>query len=219
MTWLHAAPARTIDLGELRLRRWRADDVDALYEAVLDSLTELRAWMPWAEGYDRAQAVQYCTAVTPAGWEAGSDFLYAVVTGDGTIVGSCGLHARLGRARLEVGYWVRTAHTGRGIATLAAAGLTREALRLDDVEDVEIHCDRANERSARIPARLGFDLVDEGPRAVQSPGEVGVELVWRMGRSDFPTSPARRLLDATDATDAAHPTDADDATGAAGPDG
>lgn len=150
--------------------------------------------MPWAQDYDLAAARAFL-ATAERGWEERTDQMYALVVPDGTVVGSCGLHARLGPGRLEVGYWVRSSHTGRGFASLAAAGLTAEALRLEDVGQVEIHCDRANQRSAMIPRRLGFRLVEVLPDDVLAPGEEGVELVWRMEARSFRTSPARRLLD------------------------
>jgi ribosomal-protein-serine acetyltransferase len=46
-------PDGVITRGPVTLRRWREDDLDALYRAVIESLDHLRPWMPWAAEYTR----------------------------------------------------------------------------------------------------------------------------------------------------------------------
>jgi len=98
------------------------------------------------------------------------------------IVGSAGLHSRVGDGGLEIGYWVHGDWTGRGIATNATAALTDAALALPGIERVEIYHDAANLASGRIPAKLGYARLGErqardlGPAA---PGETGTYLLAR----------------------------------------
>ena len=87
---------------------------------------------------------------------------------------------RIGPGGLEIGYWVRTDRTGRGVATEAAGLLTDAALALPDVDHVEIHHDEANAASGRVPAKLGYALVGRDEVERLNPGEVGVSLVWRI---------------------------------------
>ena len=47
-------PNEQIEHAPVTLRRFRAEDADALFGAVTESLDELRPWMPWAAGYSRA---------------------------------------------------------------------------------------------------------------------------------------------------------------------
>ncbi len=49
-------PDEVIDHGEVRLRRHGDDDLDAVYQAVTESLDHLRPWMPWAADYTRQAA-------------------------------------------------------------------------------------------------------------------------------------------------------------------
>lgn len=114
-------------------------------------------------------------------WAAGGDCLYGIFV-DGAAAGSCGLHRRLGDDGLEIGYWLRTGFTGRGIATRAARLLTSAAFTVEQIELVEIHHDKANLRSAGVPRRLGFALIGEFEDEVQAPRESGVECRWRMTR-------------------------------------
>ena len=65
------------------------------------------------------------------------------------------------RALLEIGYWVAVDQVRQGFATLAAAGLTDAGFGLPGIERVEIHHDRANDVSGRVPSRLGFTRLRE----------------------------------------------------------
>ncbi len=80
---------------------------------------------------------------------------------DGELVGSSGLHRRIGPGGLEIGYWIHPRHLRRGLATEVARQLTDRAFADPSVDRVEIHHDRANAASGGVPAKLGFELVGE----------------------------------------------------------
>jgi ribosomal-protein-serine acetyltransferase len=167
------------------VREWRVEDVPRLHAAVLDSLDELRPWMPWAANEplrlsDRIALVSSWHDL----WDAG-DRMCGMFLGD-EVVGGCGLHQRIGPGGQEIGYWVRTAYTRRGYATAAARALTDLAFTMPGVDRVEIHHDVANLASGRVPAKLGFTCVGDVARAVEAPGETGTQRFWRMLRADWP---------------------------------
>jgi RimJ/RimL family protein N-acetyltransferase len=176
-------PAEVLSNGPVRLRRWRGTDTEDVYRVVMDSLDHLLPWMPWAAGYDRARAAEFM-ALCEHDWDAGLAYNYAVVTGDGEVVGSIGLLRRAGAGGMEIGYWLHPAHTGRGLATAASAALVSAAFALPGVEFVEIVHDLANNASGGVPRRLGFTQVGRRTRSQEpgTPGESGVELVWRLTR-------------------------------------
>ncbi|MHB1594209.1 MAG: GNAT family N-acetyltransferase [Streptosporangiaceae bacterium] len=177
------SPPESLSHGQVTLRRWRDGDAAALLTAVTGSLDELLPWMPWADGYDTDRATGYLSDCE-AQWEAGSAYNYAIVVGE-AIVGSAGLHRRVGKGGLEIGYWVHSAWTGRGIATDAAAALTRAALDLPEVSWVEIYHDAANAASGRIPAKLGYTRLGERPSrdlGPAAPSETGTDVVWQITR-------------------------------------
>ena len=171
--------------GPLVLRRWTSDDVDALSSAVLDSVHHLRPWMPWAaaEPID-IDARRALIAQWHLDWDAGTDHVYGMWAED-TVVGGCGLHARLRGDGLEIGYWVHAGHLRHGYASEAAAALTTAAVDAAHVEFVEIRHDRANVASSRVPARIGYTRIGEEPRVRQTPAEVGVTVIWRMRRETW----------------------------------
>ncbi len=175
------SPPETLSHGPVSLRRWRPDDAAALLAAVIESQEHLRPWMPWADRYDEDRAVEYLRECD-AQWASGNAFAYAIVVG-GQIVGSAGLHNRVGDGGLEIGYWVHGDWTGRGIATDATAALTDAALALPGIDRVEIHHDAANIASGRIPAKLGYVRLGERPTrdlGPAAPGETGTDVVWQV---------------------------------------
>ncbi|MCP2312478.1 MULTISPECIES: GNAT family N-acetyltransferase [Kitasatospora] len=164
----------------LRLRRRRVGDAAGLNAAVTANLAHLRPWMPWAR---TAPAMAYSVEMAAAGeriWDEGTDFMYVVglESDPAVVLGAFGLHGRIGPGALEIGYWVDAAHTGRSIATRAAAELTRAALALPGITRVEIHCDEANLASAAIPRKLGYRLDRIQDAEITAPSETGRKLIW-----------------------------------------
>jgi RimJ/RimL family protein N-acetyltransferase len=84
--------------------------------------------MPWAhEGYDIEDARGFLK-VAVDDWESGAAFNYAIFTAIGELVGAGSMMTRMGPGVLEIGYWIHSAHTGRGYATAAARALASLAL-------------------------------------------------------------------------------------------
>lgn len=95
---------------------------------------------------------------------------------------------RIAKKGLEIGYWVHPAFTGQGFATRAAQALTTLGLSLPGVSHIEIHHDKANVASGRVPLKLGFELVGERPVEAAAPGETGVHCIWRTTRASWTAS-------------------------------
>jgi ribosomal-protein-serine acetyltransferase len=179
------SPPSRLASGPLVLRRWTLDDVTTLAAAVIDSVHHLRPWMPWAadEPID-LEARRAIVRTWSERWDAGTDFTYGMWA-EGTVVGGCGLHARLPGPGLEIGYWVHAGHVRRGYATAAAAGLTSAAFEVPELAYVEIHHDKANIASGRVPPALGFIRIGEERRERRAPLESGTTVLWRMRRETW----------------------------------
>jgi len=173
-------PAELIERGPVTLRRHREEDVDAVFQAVTESVDHLLPWLPWAAAYRRQSAAEFL-AKAAQDWEDGTEYNYAIISG-GTLAGGCGLMARIGPGGLEIGYWVHRAYTRRGLATEASAALVEQAFRLPGIERVEIVHDELNAASGGVPRKLGFTEV--GRRALDQPAlqGTGVGVVWRLLR-------------------------------------
>lgn len=164
--------------GGVVVRRYVAADLPALVDAVNRSLETLRPWMPWAQEPTRVETQREWLVETDRHWAEGTGFTYGVFGPDGDVLGGTGYHVRNGPGVLEIGYWLRTDQEGRGLMTRVAGELTRVAGEVPGAARVEIHCDRANARSAAIPRRLGYTFVREEPVEPAAPGHSGVLQVW-----------------------------------------
>jgi RimJ/RimL family protein N-acetyltransferase len=191
-----AGPAYRVETRRLVMRCWRPQDIDLADEAALVSLEHLRPWMAWArdEPRPRAESVDLLRELRGK-FDLGESFFYAILDADERrILGGIGLHLRQGPDTRELGYWIRVDEINKGLATEAAAALTRVALEIDEVGRVVIRCEVANLRSARIPAKLGFTHEATLRRAgVSADGSPCDEMLWTLLREEFAASPAWQL--------------------------
>ena len=166
--------------GPVTLRRYRADDLDALTQAVSESADHLRPWLPWVAGHSRESEAEFL-AQTARDWESGTAYNYAILA-EGVLVGGCGLMSRIGPGGLEIGYWVHRDWTRRGLATTASAALVDAAFRLPGVDRIEIVHDELNLASAGVPRKLAFTEVGRRPLDLPPPAGTGIGVVWRLTR-------------------------------------
>ena len=89
-------PDEVIEHGPVTLRRYREDDLDALLEAVTESLGHLRPWMPWAADYSRESAREFLAGSIKR-WDEGTEYNYAITTA-GALAGGVGLMPGSARA-------------------------------------------------------------------------------------------------------------------------
>lgn len=153
-------PAYRILTPRLELRCWEPSDAPRLKAMIDDNLEHLRPWMPWI--HHEPTTLEEKVALLRkfrARFDLDEDFTYAMFArADGCLVGGCGLHPRQGPGALEIGYWVARDRVGRGLATEAAAALTRVAFEVHQVDRVEIRVEPTNVASSTIPRKLGYCL-------------------------------------------------------------
>lgn len=142
----------------LLIRAPRAGDGAAVHEGITESLDELRPWMPWAQGEQTVETAEAYVREAQAAFVARRHLpLNLYLREGGTYVGGSGLHdIDWAVPRFEIGYWIRTSMTGRGLATEATVRIAEFAFDELGAERVEIWCDARNERSAAVAQRAGF---------------------------------------------------------------
>lgn len=175
-----SAPPEWIETERLVLRRELPNDAVAIADAIARNRTRLLPWMGWATD-EAAQVATQIARIAEAGehWNAGEMFDYGIFDRvDGLFMGKIGLHRRIGPHGMELGYWLDAEAEGRGVITEATTRLVREALDMDGISRVEIHCDEANSRSRAVPERLGFVLDRIEQRPIAAASETGRHLVW-----------------------------------------
>lgn len=126
--------------------------------AIVESIDELRPWMPWATIIPTPEESETRLRQKQLDFLARKDLqLLLFLKGTHTLVGSSGLHRiNWDVPKFEIGYWVRTPFARQGYITEAVAGISDFAFQQLGAKRVEIRCDAQNMRSAAVPRRLGF---------------------------------------------------------------
>lgn len=189
-------PPYRIATKRLVIRCWNPDDAPRLSEALAESRDELLPWLPWAADEPRPldDRVELLRSFRGR-FDLGEDFTYGIFDPkERSVLGGTGLHTRAGPDALEIGYWIRTGRTGRGLATEAAAALTRVCFELLGLDRVEIRAEPGNDASLAIPAKLGF--AREGMLRRRLPGGDGTKrdvVVCSLFAAEYPGSPASKV--------------------------
>jgi aminoglycoside 6'-N-acetyltransferase len=162
-----------LETARLRVRRFRADDLETLI--AYRSQPETALYQSWDAPFPRAEAEEFlaelaeCHPDTPGQW-----FQFAIERReDGRLIGDIGLKAYLDEipGTMEIGYTLDAALTGHGYATEAVAAVLDYALVARAKRAVQAWADRRHDRSLALLARLGFVRLDEPPRVATFKGE------------------------------------------------
>lgn len=142
------------------VRRFTASDAESFHAAVRGSIEALSYWMPWCHpAYSLADAqrwMQFCEAA----WSARSEFPLGIFdAASGAVIGGTGLnHVNTAYRTANLGYWVGSSHTNRGVARTAArlaADIGFTDLQLTRLEIVVL---THNPASQRVAQAIGAQL-------------------------------------------------------------
>jgi RimJ/RimL family protein N-acetyltransferase len=194
------APYR-IETERLVVRCYEPLDAALLKDAIDSSLEHLRAWMPWAAGEPQTLEEKIrLTTYFRSLFDTGENFTYGIFDADEKeLLGSTGLHPRVGPGGLEIGYWIRASATRQGIASESSGAVTRVGFEVCEADRIEIRIEPRNQASFGVPRKLGF--AEEVTLRRRLPARQGERLrdvtIFTMFREDF--DPAIAPLRAFDA--------------------
>lgn len=150
--------AYRIETERLVIRAYQPSDVDMLADGIIASLDHLHPWMPWSmqEPVSREERIEKLRSFR-ARFDLDQDYILGIFNKqESELLGSTGLHPRVGPGASEIGYWVNAKHIRQGIATENVRALTRVGFECFGFDRIEIRCDPKNEPSLRIPRKLGY---------------------------------------------------------------
>lgn len=187
-------PPYRIETERLVIRCYEPDDAPLLKSAVDASVEHLRPWMPWArfEPQTIDEKVELCRSFRGQ-FDLDQNYVYGIFSPDESeLIGGAGFHPRSNEGSLEIGYWVAAGAIGQGIATEVTAVETRVGFEVCGLDRIDIQVEPRNERSLRIPRKLGF--TEEGTlRRRLDPGDNGEprrdSVVFSMLREELAGSP------------------------------
>ncbi|GMK46568.1 ribosomal-protein-serine acetyltransferase [Paenibacillus glycanilyticus] len=150
----------SFESARLLIRAPLFGDGAAVNEAVVESIEELRPWMPWANQIPTIEESEIGIRKSRLEFLERTDLRLLLIHKEtGQLVGSSGLHRMDWQARnFETGYWVRTSCAGQGYISEAVEAITEFAIHQLQANRIEIRCDSRNAKSARVAERSGFTL-------------------------------------------------------------
>ena len=149
-----------IETERLILRAAKSNDGPEAFEAVVESVNELKPWMPWVHPEPKLEGSIEFHANAQARWYSREmlDFQW-VDKSTQRLVGKGGFHTiNWDVPKFEIGYWVRTSMAGKGYCTEAVNALVAFAKRELGAKRLEICSDPRNARSRKVAERCGFAL-------------------------------------------------------------
>lgn len=140
----------------VQIRRYRLDDAAVVAEAARASANEIQPWMPWCHpDFSIEESRAFLEANVPA-FDAGTAYEFAIVSPEGKYLGGCGLNQiDTLNNRANLGYWVRSTETRRGVATAAVRALRDWAYDHTSLIRLEIVVAVGNAPSQRVAEKVG----------------------------------------------------------------
>lgn len=182
-----------IETERLVIRCYEPDDAPKLHEAITRSLDHLRPWLPWVQQEPKPpEARAGLVRLFRGQFDLGLDYAFGIFDKmEKKLIGSTGLHTRIGKNAREIGYWIGVDHIGNGYATEAVSALVKTAFGIEGVSRIEIRCAPENTRSQHVPEKLGFKMENVVKRVLY---ENTVEtMIWSMTKKDYASSLIRHV--------------------------
>lgn len=175
-----------IETPRLILRSPKIGEGIQLNEAVLESFEMLNRFMEWAKEKPSLQESEEVVRQAAANWilkknEEPYLMLFIIDKDTNKLVGATGYHhINWDVPSVESGYWVRTTEEGKGFITEAINALTQYAFKQLKAKRMTITCDVDNDRSKKIPEKLGYKLesIMKANRIKPITGEISDTLVY-----------------------------------------
>lgn len=151
-----------IETKRLILRPPKAGDEILLNACICGSLPDLLRWMPWAKDPSLESTLYFINeGINSWASENQRDFPMIIIDKEtGQPIGATGFNDR-SKPEIplyEIGYWVDTAHAGKGFCTEAVKALTEYALNTLKAVRLQIAIQVGNEASRRVAEKCGFEL-------------------------------------------------------------
>ena len=152
-------PKPRLESDRLLLQRFSKRDAQTLDEAIKVSLPDLNQWLPWARmDYTQSDTTAFIRESIQA-WKEERAWDYSIRLKDapkrhlGNI--SFWTVSKLGKIA-EIGYWVRSDETSRGLCTEAMELLLAETFDSLGYHKVVLRIAVGNDASDRVAEKLGF---------------------------------------------------------------
>jgi RimJ/RimL family protein N-acetyltransferase len=149
-------PGVKMNEAAVGIRRFQPEDVPALFWAVRESLPQIRRWMAWCGAdYSMRDSMDFVLSCGQE-WRADRRYNFAIYDrSEQTLLGSVGLSGVNRTHHLaNLGYWVRSSRTGRGVASAAVRLAARFAFYELHLKRLELVIAEGNHSSIRVAEKV-----------------------------------------------------------------
>lgn len=152
-------PRPELETDRLILRRFARKDHKTYDEAVRASLPELNQWLPWARlEFEHADSNAFVREAMQS-WkeERAWDYSIRMDADPERHIGSVSMWSVSKAGKIaEIGYWIRSDETAKGVCTEAVDRLLEEAFGSLGYHKVILRIAVGNDASDRVAEKLGF---------------------------------------------------------------
>ncbi|MCU0348430.1 MAG: GNAT family N-acetyltransferase [Saprospiraceae bacterium] len=143
---------------QISLHLARPELAEAVFGAIDESRAFLRTWLPWVDGTKSVEDTKTFMKESMSYNSDGTRLTTFIRVGD-QLAGSLGVvNFNRDHQKCEIGYWLSQDFQGKGILTKSLVAFTRFLFKNKGIHRIEIQVAVGNDRSRRVPERLGFQL-------------------------------------------------------------
>ena len=143
----------------ITMRAANPANAEEKYNAVIESREQLLPWLTWVHYYDNADAsaMREYQSTKADEFNKGTNYTYDLYYDD--IFAGCIelMNISIKNHKCEIGYWLRTSMTGKGIMTSAVNKITELAFAKINIHRVAILAAVENAPSRAVAERAGYD--------------------------------------------------------------
>jgi len=143
--------------GNIIIRPCRLEDAAVICEGVRETMNEMLKWAPWCHtDYSMSDCTSWLSS-RPQMWSEGIEYDFVIFdTKENTFLGGCAID-QINRKHnfANLGYWVRSSQTGKGIATAAVKLISRLGFRKLGFTRLEIVVAEQNKASQCVAEKVG----------------------------------------------------------------
>jgi RimJ/RimL family protein N-acetyltransferase len=146
--------------GVITIRPFEPEDVPSFFAAVRASAEVLGRWMPWCHADYSMDEARAWLAACQAAWSQGASYPFLIIEPKSQeVMGSVDIN-QINRDHNfgNIGYWVASAHSGKGIATAAVKLAAQFGFTDVGFTRLEIVAFTKNVASRRVAENVGAKL-------------------------------------------------------------
>lgn len=181
--------------GRITIRPYHFADRGELLAATRESTAEVYPWLEWCKPTYSMQDTEAWIRFQLDKWTTHSEFHFIIIDTDSrALLGGVGVNNLHPTDRFaNLGYWVRTRQTGKGVATAAVRLASRFAFEQTHLVRLEILVNVANTASQRVAEKAGAQREGVLRKRIFMHGESHDAVLYSLLPTDLSDRPTGRI--------------------------